>query len=168
MYPTVNSLMDLWSFVIAREIKVVKGCKAEIEAILRRSEPLTTSLSPPLGSIPAAFVRIVPDGDILPTRAKYSTESNDWQVAVNYVYADKDGSANQGLWISLPDVVASVILTGRIPEIVDAFRIEPRGRIEPGLKSTKLRGIDRDRPRSTKTSSKRSIEATETPTSSRA
>ncbi len=138
MYPTVNSLMDLWSFVIAREIKVVKGCKAEIEAILRRIT-VDDLFKPATWKYLPAFVRIVPDGDILPTRAKYSTESNDWQVAVNYVYADKDGSANQGLWISLPDVVASVILTGRIPEIVDAFRIEPRGRMS-GLKSTKLRG----------------------------
>jgi hypothetical protein len=35
----------------------------------------------------AAFVRVVPDGDILPSRAKYSQQSNDWQVAVNHIYA---------------------------------------------------------------------------------
>jgi hypothetical protein len=36
MYPTVNSLMNLWRFVIARRIKVVKHCQAEIEAFLQR------------------------------------------------------------------------------------------------------------------------------------
>ena len=36
MYPTVNSLMDLWRFVTAREIKVVEHCQTEIEAFLSR------------------------------------------------------------------------------------------------------------------------------------
>jgi len=86
-----------------------------------------------------AFVRVIPDGDVLPTRAKYSPVSNDWQVAVNHVYADKDSSVSHELWFSLPDVVASVIKTGRVPKIVDAFRIEPVGTL-PGLNATKLRG----------------------------
>ena len=30
---------------------------------------------------------MIPDGDILPTRAKYSLESNDYQVALNHLYA---------------------------------------------------------------------------------
>jgi hypothetical protein len=137
MYPTVNSLMDLWRFVIAREIKVIDGCKGEIETFLRRVtaddlfKPATWKYLP-------AFVRIIPDGDILPTRAKYSTVSNDWQVAVSHLYAEENGP-NRELWFSLPDIVASVILTGRVPQIVDAFRIEPVGTL-PGLKSTKLRG----------------------------
>jgi hypothetical protein len=41
--------------------------------------------------------------------------------------------------VSLPDVVASVILTGSMPEIVDAFRIEPEGVLK-GLKPVRLRG----------------------------
>ena len=138
MYPTVNSLMGLWRFVIAQEIKIVENCKDEVEAFLRRVtaddlfKPATWKYLP-------AFVRLIPDGDMLPTRAKYSTVSNDWQVAVNHVYADKDSPANQELWFSLPDVVASVIRTGRVPKIVDAFRMEPRGILRE-LKSTKLRG----------------------------
>jgi hypothetical protein len=32
MYPTVNSLMDLWRFVTAREIQVVEHCQHEVEA----------------------------------------------------------------------------------------------------------------------------------------
>ena len=43
------------------------------------------------------------------------------------------------MWFALPDVVASKILTGRVPKIVDAFRIEPRGNLA-GLEATKLRG----------------------------
>ena len=73
-------------------------------------------------------MRVIPDGDILPTRAKYSHESNDYQVALNHLYASSD-DPNEGLWFALPDLVASVILTGRIPKIVDAFRIVPKGQL---------------------------------------
>jgi hypothetical protein len=36
MYPTVNSLMNLWRFATAREIRIVRSCKEEIELFLRR------------------------------------------------------------------------------------------------------------------------------------
>jgi hypothetical protein len=84
-------------------------------------------------------VKIIPNGDILPNRAKYSSDSNDWQVALNYLYADKNEPEPPGLWFSLPDVVASVLLTGRVPDIVDAFRIKPKG-ISTNLKRTRLLG----------------------------
>jgi hypothetical protein len=137
MYPTVNTLMDLWRFVVARRIEVIEHCHDEIRTFLesisvqRLFEPATWKHLP-------AFVKIIPDGDILPSRAKYSNASNDWQVAVNYLHGDTDNPQHR-LWFSLPDVIASVILTGRIPNIIDAFRIEPRG-VLPGLKSVKLRG----------------------------
>ena len=85
-----------------------------------------------------AFVRIVPDGDIVPSRATYNSESNDWQVAINHLYAQSDNPSD-GLWYALPDIVASVLLTGKIPRIVDAFRIEAEGGT-PNLHATKLRG----------------------------
>jgi len=135
MYPTVNNLMGLWRFVTAREIRVVEHCREEIQDFLNR---LTAKdlFNPETWKHLTAFVRLIPDGDILPSRAKYSTETNDWQVAVNHVHAEGD---NQALWYSLPDVVASVLLTGRVPKIVDAFRIEPVEEVE-GLKPVKLRG----------------------------
>jgi len=134
MYPTVNSLMDLWSFVTARKIEVVEHCQAQIEAFLRKLTPKNL-FEPATWKSLTAFVKIIPDGDILPSRAKYSSESNDWQVAVNHLYS-KD---NEALWFSLPDAVASVLLTGRVPKIVDAFVIQPHGTLK-GLETTKLRG----------------------------
>ena len=137
MYPTVNSLMDLWSFVTAREIKVIPNCKREILRFLDRVS-LAHLFKPATWKRLPAFVRIIPDGDLLPSRSKYSLESNDWQVALNYLFGlSKD--PNDALWFSLPDVVASVLLTRRVPKIVDAFRIEPRGKLA-GLESVKLRG----------------------------
>jgi hypothetical protein len=135
MYPTVNSLMNLWRFVIAREITVVDHCHQEIIEFLQKI--CTDSLfMPETWKHLTAFVRVIPDGDILPTRGQYSS-SNDWQVAVNYLYA---GAPDDALWFSLPDVVASVILTGKIPKIVDAFRIKAFGGVLEELRPTKFRG----------------------------
>ncbi len=144
MYTTVNGLMGLWRFVTAREIRVVEHCQAEIQEFLSRlaAEDL---FKPETWKYMTAFALIIPDGDILATRGKYSVESNDWQVAVNHVYAEHN--PHKALWFSLPDVVASVLLTGRIPKIVDAFRIKAHGKL-PGLKTTKLRGAIEIDPRS--------------------
>lgn len=137
MYPTVNSLMDLWPFVIAREVRVVEHCKQEVVTFLENVTADKLFQRSTWRRL-TAFVKLIPNGDILPSRSKYSAASNDWQVAVNHLHADPS-DASKALWFSLPDVVASVILTGRIPEIVDAFRIEHVGTL-PELKPVRLRG----------------------------
>jgi hypothetical protein len=137
MYPTVNALMGLWRYVVAEQIVVVPNCAAEVKRFLKRItvdalfDP-TTWLKLP------AFVRVIAGGDILPTRARYSRESNDYQVGLNHLNAITD-NPKDGLWFSLPDVVASVLLTGHVPTIVDAFRIIPKGMCA-GLRPIKLRG----------------------------
>ena len=66
-------------------------------------------------------------------------ETNDWQVAVTTLFSTRsDDEQKNALWFSLPDVVASVILTGRVPKIVDAFRLEAKG--VQKLQAVKLRG----------------------------
>jgi hypothetical protein len=137
MYPTVNSLMGLWPFVIAREVRIVEHSQVEIRELLNNIS-IQNLFDPETWKHFRAFVKLIPDGDILPSRAKYSATSNDWQVAVNRLYGKPDNSEH-ALWFSLPDVIASVILTGKVPNIVDGFRIEPHGAL-PGLKRIKLRG----------------------------
>ena len=144
MYPTVNSLMGLWNFVIAREIKVVEHCASEIEEFLRKLTRNDLFIQETWKNL-TAFVRVIPDKDILPSRGKYSLESNDWQVAVNYISAASP-YFRDALWFSLPDIVASVILTGRIPKIVDAFRVEAVG-VLAALQPVALRGNIRVDPR---------------------
>jgi hypothetical protein len=144
MYPTVNGLMGLWDFVIARKIRVVTGCQKEIEKFLRSLTPEKLFLPSTWKKFPA-FVKVVPDGDLLPSRAKYSSTSNDWQVALNHLYAT-DHAASEGLWFSLPDVIASVLLTGKIPKIVDAFKLVPMGKL-PDLRPVRLSGEVRVDPR---------------------
>jgi hypothetical protein len=135
MYSTVNTLMGLWRFVIAREIRVIEHCKDQVEAFLRNLTP-DMVFEPGTWTRMNGFVKLVPNGDVLPIRSKYSPASNDWQVGVNHVYAKKEDA----LWYSIPDVVASILATGRVPEILDAFLIKPSGVLFE-LTPTKLRGM---------------------------
>jgi hypothetical protein len=136
MYPTVNSLMNLWQFVIAKKIKVIDHCAEEIVQFLENLKEKHL-FKPETWKRLTAFVRLMPDGDALPVRGQYGSGSNDWQVAINHLHA---GLPDDQLWFSLPDVVASVLLTGRIPKIVDAFRIEASRETMKGLKPIKFRG----------------------------
>jgi hypothetical protein len=113
--------MGLWDLVTAHKIKVHKSCKREIQRFLKRLSP-GDLFKPATWKHMPAFVRVVPDDDVLPSRGKYTLESNDWQVALNHLSATSQ-KTKDALWYSLPDVVASVLLTERIPTIVDAFRI---------------------------------------------
>lgn len=134
-YSTVNVLMGLWRFVTAREIRVIEDCREELTAMLRDVTP-EWALDPANWKRLTGFAQIMPDGDVLPLRAKYSGTA--WQISVNHVYASSD-DPKDGLWYAWPDLVASVLLTGKMPRIVEAFRIAPIGKAK-GLKPIKFRG----------------------------
>lgn len=134
-YTTVNSLMGLWRFVIAREIQVVEHCADKVIAFLKKLSP-DLLFHPKTWKQMNGFVKVVPNGDVLPVRSKFSAASNDWQVGVNHLYAAREDA----LWYPIPDVIGSILATGRVPEIIDAFMIRPRGKI-PTLTPAKLFGI---------------------------
>lgn len=135
MYSTVNTLMGLWPFVVARGIHVIEHCKDKVEAFLRTVTP-DILFAPETWKQMNGFVKVVPNGDVLPIRSRYSPACNDWQVGLNHVYAKKEDA----LWYSIPDIVASILATGCVPEIVDAFLIEPSGTLFEAI-PTKLRGM---------------------------
>ncbi len=134
-YSTVNVLMGLWQFVTAREIRVIEDCREELAALLPGATPEWVLHATNWKRL-AGFARIIPDGDLLPLRAKYG--GNSWQIGVNYVHASSDDPSD-GLWYAWPDLVASVLLTGKVPRIVEAFRIAPIGKAK-GLKELAFRG----------------------------
>ncbi|MGC2651323.1 MAG: hypothetical protein WA304_11025, partial [Candidatus Cybelea sp.] len=134
-YSTVNVLMGLWRFVTAREIAVVEDAREELAALLTEVTP-DWVLDPANWKRLVGYARVTADGDILPLRAKYG--GNDWQIGVNYAHASTD-DPDEALWYSWPDLVASVLLTGRQPRITEAFKIEPIGTMD-GLKAVRFRG----------------------------
>jgi hypothetical protein len=134
-YSTVNVLMALWNFVTAQDIRVIEDARGDLAAILREVNP-EWLLDQANWKRLTGFARIIPEGDVLPLRAKYG--GNDWQIGVNHVYAGSD-DRNDALWYSWPDLVASALLTGKPPRIVEAFKIEPIGKAET-LKPVEFRG----------------------------
>ena len=136
MYPTVNALMGLWRFVVASSIDVVDAT-TEVQRFLSRVTMDTLFQQKTWKRLPA-FVQLEPNDDILPMRAQFDETAGTWQVGINNLSVDPTGT-HEALWYSLPDVVASVLLTGRVPKISRAIQLKAKGR-QRGLKPIKLRG----------------------------
>jgi hypothetical protein len=142
MYPTVNALMDLWRFMIAKSIEV-EDATQQVKRFLENVSK-ERLFNPGTWRKLTAFVHLEPDGDVLPVRAVYDDNTKDWQVGVNHLHA---GSSGEKIWYALPDVAASVILTGKVPRIMRAVRLIPKGRqkgLRPVLFGGKV-GIDPQR-----------------------
>ena len=108
--------MGLWQFVIAQGIVWTDATESTRELIdgitiadLQRPErwkSLTT------------IVRVRPDADVFPVRAKYDGKSN--TIGLNFL------TNKNGLWFTLADVIASKLLTGKSPEISEAIAFLPK------------------------------------------
>lgn len=118
MYPTVCTLMGLWDYVIADSIKITKsdnntlGIKNLLDIISS-----DTMLNKKYWPILASIVKVKPDGDIFPIRSTYDDVST--SIGLNYLTSEKP------LWFTLADCIASKLLTGQTPEILDAISFLP-------------------------------------------
>jgi hypothetical protein len=77
-----------------------------------------------------ALVR--PERDIFPVRSVYDGRTQN--IGSNYL------TSQEPIWFAGPDVIASVLETGKAPHIVKAIRVVPHGK-QAGLKPTSLRGM---------------------------
>lgn len=80
------------------------------------------------------FARIRPDNDVVPVRAEYQSDGVTKNIGVNYF------TSSEPIWLSGPDVIASKLLSGKVPHIEKAIRMVPHGR-QKGLRPTNLRGM---------------------------
>jgi hypothetical protein len=131
MYPTVSTLMGMWSWVHAQRI-VPKDATQEIQAILGRVT-IADLQNPAFWPSLTAIVQIQPDGDILPVRAKYGVEDEQYRLALNYL------TSKTPLWFTLADCIASALLTGRPPKVVKAWQFAPIG-VQQNLKQIDIAG----------------------------
>ncbi len=129
MYPTVDALLGLWEHVTAERIDTIDAT-ADVTALLS-SITLQNCFDPKRWRDYVVIAQIVPDGDVVPVRADYRQE--DWSIGVNPLHSEEP------LWYTLPDLIASVLLTGRVTTIVRALRFVPVGR-QPDLQPVRLRG----------------------------
>jgi hypothetical protein len=130
MYPTVNTLMGLWWFMVAQGIRW-RDATAETREILMDVK-LEDLQQPAFWRHLTVLVRIKPDADVLPIRAQY-VEGASETIALNHL------SFGEGLWLTLADCIASKLHTGRAPEVLEAIRFEP-GPPQEGLKPILIAG----------------------------
>ena len=121
MYPTVNGLMGLWDVLTATDLQVSDATEAVRDLLARVT--LDGAFDPALWRELRGFALVAPEGDVLPTRADYEGAGSGWQIGVNPLHSARP------LWYALPDLVASTLLTGRPPRVLDAFRLVPNGRL---------------------------------------
>ncbi len=117
MYPTICTLMGLWRFVISQGIDTVDASE-EVRSLLNAID-LTALQNPVTWENLHVLVQIVPNKDILPVRAQYGQEPVA-TIGVNYLSADRP------LWFTLADCIASKLLTGKSPRVIQALRFVPR------------------------------------------
>jgi hypothetical protein len=132
MYPTVNVLLGLWPMVTAATLRVQDATTRIRELV--QSVTLEQCFDPTFWSTMCFIARINPEGDVLPIRGFYDEASVVPTIGVNTVQ-----SPDQDLWIPGPDLVASILLSGHVPHVLEARALVGEGQQE-GLQPTRLRG----------------------------
>ena len=130
MYPTVCTLMGLWRMVMAEGIESTdatewaRDCLPSIEAAHVQDADFWTALP--------VLVQVVPEADIFPVRAKYGQDAT-FTIGLNTL------SSERPLWYTLADCIASKLLTGKAPRIVQALRFTPKAP-QKGLRPVSIAG----------------------------
>lgn len=135
MYPTVCTLMGLWRFVTSQGINMKDDTEVVIKflnSLLPIEKGLKTIQKQKTWNKFHVMCEVIPENDIFPVRAKYS-EGGDDNIGINHL------TSSTGLFYMLPDVISSVLLTGKVPNIVRAIRFTPK-RKQRGLKELNLLG----------------------------
>jgi hypothetical protein len=131
MYPTVNTLMGLWSFVIAQGMTVHETTR-ETQRLLE-TITLEDLQKPETWKKFCTLVRLEPQADILPARAEYDGQTH--TIGLNHL------TTSEPLWYTLADCIASKLLTGRCPRVKKALTYRP-GPPQDGLVPTTILGRD--------------------------
>jgi len=132
MYPTITTLMRLDRFITAGGI-TTKDVTDEIRELLSKITPDYLIHHPEIWPGFVVLVQIKPDNDILPVRMRYANKNAIPNIGVNYLKLDSK------MWYSLLDIIASVLLSGKQPEIIKAIRFIPKD-CQPGIKPASILG----------------------------
>jgi hypothetical protein len=129
-YPVVNELLDNWSVLIAQSVEFPDATD-KVRQLLSRIT-LEKCFDPNCWLEFKFFALVYPENDILPVRTVYNGTTQN--IGVNYL------TSKEPIWFAGPDLIASILLTGKVPRIEKAILVQPIGR-QSGLGSTSLRGM---------------------------
>ncbi len=130
MYPTVCTLMSLWRFVVAEGVRWFDATE-EVRRFLDNVS-LEDLQKPETWTRLRTLVRVKPEADVFPVRGRYG-EEDQYTIGLNHL------TSEEPLWYTLADCVASKLLTGKAPDVVEALRFEPLG-VQSGLGPIDLAG----------------------------
>jgi hypothetical protein len=130
-YPSVDALLGSSDLLTAERL-TTKDATNDVRTLLSNIT-LNDLFKPAFWKRFNFYARIRPDGDILPVRTLYDDKSGTCNIGLNELHW------KQPTWVAGPDLVVSVLLSGRIPHVQKAFRIIPHGQ-QSGLNAIKLRG----------------------------
>lgn len=138
MYPTVNGLMGSTRFVTAQgytEQDTTEATQAFLDAVT-----VEDLLKPETWRKLPTIVQLRPNDDLLPARMRYTPDHKDrkkkadsFTIGLNHIRSDLP------LWFMMPDVIASMMLTGKAPRIERAITFVP-GPQQEGLQPIRLFG----------------------------
>jgi hypothetical protein len=129
-YPTVNELLDNWSVLTAEKVTFPDATE-EVRQLLQ-AITLESCFQRDLWPRFKFFAFVRPDEDVLPVRAVYNRVTQN--IGVNYL------TSKEPIWFAGPDIIASILQTGKVPRIEKAIRVQPHGK-QAGLGKTSLRGM---------------------------
>jgi hypothetical protein len=118
-YPTVNALLDLQSDLISERL-TPERCTEETQEFLNQIT-IDDLQRPETWKRLKVLVKIKADKDILPIKWKEGSEN---------IYGVEDVTSRFPCWYTLADAVASKLLTGKAPKIINSFRLVPSGQIQ--------------------------------------
>lgn len=128
-YPTCGANLGVWDLLTAE--RVAYATATEEVGELLNSLTVERCLNREFWRSLMWFAEIKPDGDVLPVRAKYGTPTQSFSIGHNPLTADHT------TWYAGPDLVASWLISGRVPNIVQAVRLIPEGK-QAGLRPITL------------------------------
>jgi len=129
-YPTVNTLMDLWSILTAEQLQI-EDATDEVRDLLSQTT-LDRVLDRDFWKKLRFFALVVPDEDVLPVRSDYNGQTSN--IGLNPL------TSSVPIWCAGPDLVGATLYKGQPPKVVKAFKLVPVEK-QAGLKSVKLRGL---------------------------
>jgi len=123
-YTTVNALTKIQELLLAEHVDVVRN--SDTARVFLNNVTLDDLQRKDTWPKLRGFARIRPSEDILPFRCEYENRGGEksTNVGINYVKSACDG------WYAFADIVASKLLTGRCPEILETIEFIPIGRQE--------------------------------------
>jgi hypothetical protein len=129
-YPSCCVLLGLFDVLTAKSVSFDDDTES-VRRLLKRTT-LKGCFKPEVWESYRFFALVKPDNDILPVRTMYNQVTQN--IGNNYLTSETP------IWVAGPDLIASVIRTGKVPHIIRAIRMVPHGK-QAGMRSVNLRGM---------------------------